>query len=315
MLPRATLTRNDRESVKGKIGGRTHEISRLIGRSLRAAIDLAGARREPDLDRLRRAAGRRRHAHRGDHRRVRRARPTPCWLARARLAGPAEPAASRRSSAVSVGVIDGEPRLDLCTRRTWRRDRHERRRHRRRRVRRGAGHGRGRRRSAATSSTRCSTSRSPGAPTCAGCSGNGAGSVSARVVLATATPTSSPSCGASSPGGAASRWSASTTSRRTTRCPRPARPSPTTRCSRRAEAVAHRAADGRRRHRAGGRCAQRHARRAVGALGRGHGDDEANLRLVLGQLADVPDDRRGAAFVCAAALVAPGGASVVATAG
>src|SRR6266513_2450518 len=41
MLPRATNTRNDRESVKGKIGGRTHEISRLIGRSLRAAIDLS----------------------------------------------------------------------------------------------------------------------------------------------------------------------------------------------------------------------------------------------------------------------------------
>src|SRR5438034_2659271 len=41
MLPRATLTRNDRESVKGRIGGRTHEISRLIGRSLRAGIDLS----------------------------------------------------------------------------------------------------------------------------------------------------------------------------------------------------------------------------------------------------------------------------------
>src|SRR5690349_12816736 len=41
MLPRATLTRTDRESVRGRIGGRTHEISRLIGRSLRAAIDLA----------------------------------------------------------------------------------------------------------------------------------------------------------------------------------------------------------------------------------------------------------------------------------
>jgi len=37
-----------------------------------------------------------------------------------------------------------------------------------------------------------------------------------------------------------------------------------------------------------------------------HGDDEANLRLVLDQLGDTPDDRRGAAFVCAAALVAPG---------
>ena len=41
MLPRATNTRNDRESVKGKVGGRTHEISRLVGRSLRAAIDLS----------------------------------------------------------------------------------------------------------------------------------------------------------------------------------------------------------------------------------------------------------------------------------
>ncbi len=39
MLPRATNTRNDRESVKGRLGGRTQEISRLIGRSLRAAID------------------------------------------------------------------------------------------------------------------------------------------------------------------------------------------------------------------------------------------------------------------------------------
>ncbi|MDU5162523.1 MAG: ribonuclease PH, partial [Winkia neuii] len=39
MLPRATSTRSQRESRKGKIGGRTHEISRLIGRSLRAIID------------------------------------------------------------------------------------------------------------------------------------------------------------------------------------------------------------------------------------------------------------------------------------
>jgi len=43
-----------------------------------------------------------------------------------------------------------------------------------------------------------------------------------------------------------------------------------------------------------------------------HGDDRANLELVLGQLADVPDDRRGAAFVCAAALVAPGRAETLA---
>lgn len=42
-----------------------------------------------------------------------------------------------------------------------------------------------------------------------------------------------------------------------------------------------------------------------------HGDDEANLQLLLGQLADTPDDRLGAAFVCAAALVAPGGREAV----
>ena len=42
-----------------------------------------------------------------------------------------------------------------------------------------------------------------------------------------------------------------------------------------------------------------------------HGDDDANTALLLGQLADVPDDRRGAAFVCAAALVTPDGAERV----
>jgi ribonuclease PH len=41
MLPRATTTRSDRESIKGRVGGRTHEISRLIGRSLRACLDLS----------------------------------------------------------------------------------------------------------------------------------------------------------------------------------------------------------------------------------------------------------------------------------
>src|ERR1041384_4290599 len=40
MLPRATLTRTPRESARGRIGGRTHEIQRLIGRSMRAVVDL-----------------------------------------------------------------------------------------------------------------------------------------------------------------------------------------------------------------------------------------------------------------------------------
>ena len=41
MLPRSTHTRSDRESIRGRVGGRTHEISRLVGRALRACIDLA----------------------------------------------------------------------------------------------------------------------------------------------------------------------------------------------------------------------------------------------------------------------------------
>ena len=41
MLPRATSERTDRESVKGRLGGRTHEIQRLVGRSLRGVVDLA----------------------------------------------------------------------------------------------------------------------------------------------------------------------------------------------------------------------------------------------------------------------------------
>ena len=70
MLPRSTHTRTDREAARGKQSGRTQEIQRLIGRSLRAVVDLAGAGRAPDQHRLRRAAGRRRHPHRRDHRRL-----------------------------------------------------------------------------------------------------------------------------------------------------------------------------------------------------------------------------------------------------
>ena len=76
MLPRATHTRGDREAARGKQSGRTQEIQRLIGRSLRCVFDLHAARRAHDLARLRRAPGRRRHAHRGDHRRLRRRRTT-----------------------------------------------------------------------------------------------------------------------------------------------------------------------------------------------------------------------------------------------
>ncbi len=57
MLPRATHTRSDREAARGKQSGRTQEIQRLIGRSLRAVVDLEPARRAHAADRLRRAPG------------------------------------------------------------------------------------------------------------------------------------------------------------------------------------------------------------------------------------------------------------------
>ncbi|HEY2273124.1 MAG TPA: ribonuclease PH [Jatrophihabitantaceae bacterium] len=112
MLPRATLTRNDRESVKGRIGGRTHEISRLIGRSLRAAIDLSALGENSisiDCDVLQADGGTRTAAITGAYVALTDA---VRWLdKRGALARP-EPLVNS-IAAVSVGVIDGEPRLDL----------------------------------------------------------------------------------------------------------------------------------------------------------------------------------------------------------
>jgi ribonuclease PH len=112
MLPRATLTRNDRESIRGKIGGRTHEISRLIGRSLRAAIDLSALGENSiaiDCDVLQADGGTRTAAITGAYVALADA---VSWLrAKGALAQP-EPLVNS-VSAVSVGVIDGEPRLDL----------------------------------------------------------------------------------------------------------------------------------------------------------------------------------------------------------
>ncbi|HEY8828024.1 MAG TPA: ribonuclease PH [Jatrophihabitantaceae bacterium] len=112
MLPRATLTRNDRESVKGRIGGRTHEISRLIGRSLRAAIDLTALGENSisiDCDVIQADGGTRTAAITGAYVALADA---VAWLgAKGALAQP-KPLVNS-ISAVSVGVIDGEPRLDL----------------------------------------------------------------------------------------------------------------------------------------------------------------------------------------------------------
>src|SRR5256714_843085 len=115
MLPRATTTRSDRESVKGKIGGRTHEISRLIGRSLRACLDLAALGENwivLDCDVLQADGGTRTAAITGAYVALADA---VSWLASQHaLRGKPTEALHRSVSAVSVGVIGGEPRLDLC---------------------------------------------------------------------------------------------------------------------------------------------------------------------------------------------------------
>ncbi|CAM5602197.1 Ribonuclease PH OS=Streptomyces tendae OX=1932 GN=rph PE=3 SV=1 [Streptomyces tendae] len=113
MLPRATNTRGDRESVKGRIGGRTHEISRLIGRSLRAVIDYKALGENTvvlDCDVLQADGG------------TRTAAITGAYVALADAIGWAQGRklikANRKPltgtvSAVSVGIVDGTPLLDL----------------------------------------------------------------------------------------------------------------------------------------------------------------------------------------------------------
>ncbi|GAA2858867.1 ribonuclease PH [Actinoplanes cyaneus] len=114
MLPRATNTRGDRESVKGKVGGRTQEISRLIGRSLRACIDLKALGENSivlDCDVLQADGGTRTAAITGAYVALHDA---VTWLAgRKSLAGKVEKVLHTSIQAVSVGIIDGEPRLDL----------------------------------------------------------------------------------------------------------------------------------------------------------------------------------------------------------
>ncbi|MFP5345874.1 MAG: ribonuclease PH [Actinomycetes bacterium] len=111
MLPRATTTRSDRESVKGRIGGRTHEISRLIGRSLRSVVDtkLLGENTIVlDCDVLQADGGTRTAAVTGAYVALADA------LAWARRRGVVRRDPLTDSvSAVSVGISDGAPVLDL----------------------------------------------------------------------------------------------------------------------------------------------------------------------------------------------------------
>lgn len=111
MLPSSTHTRSDRESVKGRIGGRTHEISRLVGRSLRAVIDYKALGENTivlDCDVLQADGGTRTAAITGAY--VALADAVTHLREQKALKG--EPLVGS-VAAVSVGVIDGEPRLDL----------------------------------------------------------------------------------------------------------------------------------------------------------------------------------------------------------
>jgi len=112
MLPRSTLTRTPRESARGRIGGRTHEIQRLIGRSLRAvtSLELLGERSILiDCDVIQADGG------------TRTASITGAFVALGLAIEKLTQAGTLRShpvkdfvAAISVGIVDGEILLDLC---------------------------------------------------------------------------------------------------------------------------------------------------------------------------------------------------------
>ncbi len=112
MLPRATLTRTARESERGKVGGRTHEIQRLIGRSLRSVVDMKALGERTvilDCDVLQADGG------------TRTAAITGACLALAIALDKLVAAGTLKSSplrqmvaATSVGIVDGSVLLDLC---------------------------------------------------------------------------------------------------------------------------------------------------------------------------------------------------------
>ncbi|KUL35714.1 ribonuclease PH [Streptomyces sp. NRRL F-4489] len=114
MLPRSTNTRGDRESVRGKIGGRTHEISRLIGRSLRAVVDFKALGENTivlDCDVLQADGGTRTAAITGAYVALADA---VAWAQRKKLVKHGRRPLTGTVSAISVGIVDGVPLLDLC---------------------------------------------------------------------------------------------------------------------------------------------------------------------------------------------------------
>ncbi|HWL02434.1 MAG TPA: ribonuclease PH [Microbacteriaceae bacterium] len=113
MLPRATNERSDRESVKGRVGGRTHEISRLIGRALRAIIDTKALGENTiviDCDVLQADGGTRTAAITGAY--VALADAIAWGKANGHIPKSAEPLFDS-VAAISVGIVDGVPLLDL----------------------------------------------------------------------------------------------------------------------------------------------------------------------------------------------------------
>jgi ribonuclease PH len=114
MLPRATHTRSDRESVKGKLGGRTQEISRLVGRSLRAIVDMDALGENTlviDCDVLQADGGTRTASITGAYVALMDA---IAWAKKEGHIPASKNPITKGVSAVSVGIIDGVPMLDLC---------------------------------------------------------------------------------------------------------------------------------------------------------------------------------------------------------
>ena len=113
MLPRATESRSDRESVKGKLGGRTQEISRLVGRSLRAIVNNKAMGENTivlDCDVLQADGGTRTAAISGAYVALVDALR---WAKNKGFIESVENVLTDSVAAVSVGVIDGDIRLDL----------------------------------------------------------------------------------------------------------------------------------------------------------------------------------------------------------
>jgi ribonuclease PH len=114
MLPRATNDRSDREAVKGRIGGRTHEISRLIGRSLRAVVDFKALGENTivlDCDVLQADGGTRTASITGAYVALADAL---AWGKERGFIGKRARPLKDSVSAISVGIVAGEPMLDLA---------------------------------------------------------------------------------------------------------------------------------------------------------------------------------------------------------